>query len=420
MKGRITKRSVASLDPRRREDGATAQQVLWDSDVTGFGCLVTKAGSKSFVFQYRTKGQARKTAPKRITLGKIADLTPDEARRIARDLLHEVRSGRDPAKAWRRRESSTFADLARSYLEEHLPNRKKQARPSTVRNYKILIENHLLPAFRNRQVADIQRQDVEQLHLSMRDTPYQANRMLSAARQLFVHAERLGWRPNNSNPVVAIEKYPEDRRGAKKQVMLSPDQMRDLLHAINQFRDEGGDPVAAAAIEFVFWTGWRIKEALGLRWQDIDAKNAIARLARTKTAEEEYRVLPAEAATVLERIDRKEASPNVFVGRDGRSALTTVRRHWHRIRELAGLDQLEGLGSLRLHDLRHNVVSWDVSRGVSLEMAGKAVGHKSRQATEVYAHFAPDALRRSANERARAMRAAVESTSESSAEMPRS
>lgn len=409
MKGRITKRSVASLEPRQRDDRTTAQQVLWDDDVTGFGCLVTKTGSKSFIFQYRTKGQARKTAPKRITLGKIRDLTPDEARKIARELLHEVRSGRDPAKAWRRRENSTFADLARSYLEDHLPNRKKQARPSTVRNYRILIENHLLPAFRSRQVADIQRQDVEQLHLSMRDTPYQANRMLSAARQLFVHAERLGWRPNNSNPVVAIEKYPEDRRGAKKQVMLSPDQMRDLLRAVREFRGEGGDPVAAAAIEFVFWTGWRVSEALGLRWENVDAESAVARLVKTKTAEEEYRVLPAEAAAVLERIGRKEASPNVFVGRDGRAALTTVRRPWHRIRELAGLGQLDGLGALRLHDLRHNVVSWDVSRGVSLEMAGKAVGHKSRQATEVYAHFAPDALRRSANERAEVMRAALES-----------
>ena len=120
-------------------------------------------------------------------------------------------------------------------------------------------------------------------------------------------------------------------------------------------------------------------------------------------------MLPSEALAVLERVARSAASPQVFVGRDGRAALTTVKRPWERIRELAGLDELEGLGPLRLHDLRHNIVSWDVSRGASLEMAGKAVGHKSRQATEVYAHFAPDALRRSADERARAMRESMES-----------
>ena len=55
--------------------------------------------------------------------------------------------------------------------------------------------------------------------------------------------------------------------------------------------------------------------------------------------------------------------------------------------ELLGLPAFEGLGPLRLHDLRHNVVSWDVSRGVPLEIAGKNVGHRSRRSTEVYAHF---------------------------------
>ncbi len=53
------------------------------------------------------------------------------------------------------------------------------------------------------------------------------------------------------------------------------------------------------------------------------------------------------------------------------------------------------------------MVSWDVSRGASLEVTGKNVGHKSRQATEVYAHFAPNALKRAANERASVMREAV-------------
>ena len=189
--------------------------------------------------------------------------------------------------------------------------------------------------------------------------------------------------------------------------MLSAGQMGKLLKSIREFQGGGGDPMGAAAIEFVFWTGWRISEALGLRWEHVDAGQATARLVKTKTAEEEYRVLPSQALKVLERVSRSEKSAFVFIGKTGVGALTTVRRPWHQIRTLAGLDDLDGLGALRLHDLRHNVVSWDVSRGVSLEMAGKTVGHRSRQATEVYAHFAPDALRRSANERAAAMKVAI-------------
>jgi len=101
-------------------------------------------------------------------------------------------------------------------------------------------------------------------------------------------------------------------------------------------------------------------------------------------------------------------SPYAFPGRGSRGYLTHVKKPWHRIRARAGLDDLDGLGAFRLHDLRHNVVSWDVSRGVPLEIAGKNVGHRSRKSTEVYAHFAPDALKKAADERAAAMREALE------------
>ena len=128
----------------------------------------------------------------------------------------------------------------------------------------------------------------------------------------------------------------------------------------------------------------------------------------TKTAEEEYRQLPTEAIEVLSELP--QISRWAFPGRNITDHLTHVRKPWARIRERAGLDQLDALGPLRVHDLRHNVVSWDVSRGVPLEIAGKNVGHRSRRSTEVYAHFAPDALKRAADERAEAMRAAVEAS----------
>ena len=103
---------------------------------------------------------------------------------------------------------------------------------------------------------------------------------------------------------------------------------------------------------------------------------------------------------ILEGVERVAECPFVFPGRWLRKHLTTVTKPWQEIRKRAWLDSLDGLGALRLHDLRHNVVSWDVSRGVPLEIAGKNVGHRSRQATEIYAHFAPDALKRAADTRA--------------------
>jgi integrase len=238
--------------------------------------------------------------------------------------------------------------------------------------------------------------------------PYQANRVLSVLHHAFRQSERWGWRPQGTNPAAHVDRYPEARRGAKKEVMLTAGQMRSLLAAIDAEEEDGLDPIACAAIRFAFWTGWRISEVLGLRWSNIDLGTGRAKLLRTKTADEEYRHLPNEAIAVLEKLKPDASSPFVFTGRDSRSQLTTVKRPWRRIRERAGLADLDGLGAFRLHDLRHNVVSWDVSRGVPLEIAGRNVGHRSRQATEIYAHFAPDALKRAVDERAAATREATE------------
>lgn len=420
MRGRITKRSVDSLKPRQGPQGARPER-LWDTDVTGFGCLVTKSGHKSYVFQYRTRQQASRT-PKRLTIGAHGELTPDEARTIARDLLLKVRSGEDPGLEWRRVKGETFGDLADHFMHTYLHKKKRPPRASTRRDYEVLLRVHLLPRFGKRRASEITTQDLDDFHQRLRGTPYQANRALGLAHQLFKHAERLGWRPQATNPTLGVDRYPEQRRGAKKNVMLTAEQMAQLHHAIQAEKDrstQGENPAqqarnhnACAAIELAFWTGWRISEILQLQWHNLNLETGTARLEKTKTAAEEHRSIPEEAIRILTTLDRHHETPWVFPGRNPSTPLTTVRRHWYRIRQRAQLDNLDGLGPLRLHDLRHNAVSWDVSRGTPLEIAGKNVGHRSRQATEIYAHFAPTSLKREADARAQAMRDALETKAE--------
>jgi len=205
-----------------------------------------------------------------------------------------------------------------------------------------------------------------------------------------------------------IDKYPEEKRGDRKEVMLDAEQMAQLLAAIDEEEKAGTNANACTAIRLAFRTGWRIGEVLRLKWKNVDLEQGLAKLTQTKTSREEYRHLPEEAVRILRRLSHAPNSPYVLPGDDLKNHLTTVRRPWKKIRRRAGLDNLDGLGPLRIHDLRHNVVSWDVSRGVPLEIAGKNVGHRSRRSTEVYAHFAPTTLKRAADERAQAMRHAME------------
>lgn len=402
MKKRITKRVVDSLTLSGK------RTYIWDTDVTGFGLQVTAKGTKSYVFQYRLPGRGRSATAKRITLGRHGDLTPDQARRIAADHLLAVKAGDDPALGRSSSGRHTVKDLEQRFLYEHLPDKKKPPRQSTIDFYETIFRKHIVPRIGTKHVDAVTTNDLERLHSAMRATPYIANRTLSVLQQAFDQAERWGWRPQHTNPALHIDKYVEERRGSRKEVMLSAEQMANLLEAIDEEEEAGVSPIACNAIRVAFWTGWRIGEVLSLEWDNMNLEHGVAKLVRTKASEEEYRQIPAEALDVIREQPRLAGCPYVFPGRVP-DRLTTVKKPWARIRKRAKLDDLDGLGPLRLHDLRHNVVSWDVSRGVPLEIAGKNVGHRSRRSTEVYAHFAPDALKRAADARAKAMKRALES-----------
>ena len=128
--------------------------------------------------------------------------------------------------------------------------------------------------------------------------------------------------------------------------MLDAEQMAELLKAIQAEEQSGSDPIACAAIRVVFWTGWRIGEVLGLEWANLDLDNGVAKLLKTKTAEEEYRQLPAEAVNIVEGLSPQAYSRWVFPGRNPDEHLESVRKPWSKIRKRAKLDNLEGLASI--------------------------------------------------------------------------
>ena len=86
MKDKITKQTVESLKPVAKD------RFLWDSELPMFGCKITPKGRRVYLLQYRIKRRSR-----RFTIGTHGVLSAGEARNIARNLLHEVVLGHDPA-----------------------------------------------------------------------------------------------------------------------------------------------------------------------------------------------------------------------------------------------------------------------------------------------------------------------------------
>ena len=111
------------------EEGAQPSErefAIWDSELKGFGLRVRPSGARSYVVVYRPIGEGRKAAVRRVTLGAVGKITPDEARRIARKVLGSVAHGDDPAadRAQERR-AATFKEIAELFLAEHVVAKRK-------------------------------------------------------------------------------------------------------------------------------------------------------------------------------------------------------------------------------------------------------------------------------------------------------
>src|SRR3954467_9173389 len=201
---------------------AEADYVVWDAELPGFGVRVKPSGVKSYVVQYRNRATG---ASRRKTIGQHGPLlTFHKAREQARIILADALKGNDPVADGRAiRAAPTVRQLALDYLEQHaLPKKRKRS----VENDRSMLDRIILPRLGGKRVSDVQSRDIHALHVGMKDTPYQANRVLALMSKMFSLAVNWGWR--SDNPVKGIERFHEERR----ERWLSDDELGRILGAM--------------------------------------------------------------------------------------------------------------------------------------------------------------------------------------------
>ncbi len=403
---RVTKRSVDALVPSDKD------LFLWDDSLPGFGVKVTPSGHKSYVAQYRPGAGGRRAVAKRIVLGQHGVLTPDEARKRAKQILGSVAHGHDPAdERASEKQRQTVSELGESYLKE-VKDRKKAG---TAKEYERLWKKHVIPGLGSKKAAAVTAQDIRKLHGSMSETPYVANRVVAMLGGFFRFAERENARPPHMNPARGIELYPESPR----ERFLTPDEFRMLGVALTTAETDGlppapqhkrkpgkpekqkhrpkskdkpipANPLAVAAIRLLALTGCREGEILSLRWDAVDLERGYLRLADSKTGKS-VRPLGQSAAEILGTLPKIEGNPYVLPGLKKGEHLKEITRVWFAVRQAAKLDDL------RIHDLRHSFASVPATGGESLLVVRSLLGHKRASTTERYAHLADDPVKRAAD-----------------------
>lgn len=361
---RLTKRLIESQSIKDKD------VLLWDTEVKGFLCKITPTGKRIYLFYYRTQ-DGRQRKPK---IGDHGAISCEEARLIAQRWLNEVSHGGDPsAQKLLLKTLPTVKELSEKYMKEHASLKKSSSKKEDQR----LWQQYILPLLGELKVSSIKREDILQLHHSMKHLPTTANRVLSLISKAFNLAELWGYRSDNTNPCRHVKKYAENKR----ERFLNQEEISRLNEVLLEEEQEKKElPSVIHALRLLLLTGCRLNEILSLRWDEVSFERNCLNLSDSKTGNRTVYLSP-QALDLLKSISREQDNPYVITGKKKQSHLINLQKPWRRIRKKAELN------NVRIHDLRHTFASIAAENGLSLPIIGALLGHKQTQTTARYAHL---------------------------------
>ncbi len=310
-------------------------------------------------------------------MGRVGNEPIDKHRREAAAIIDRIKRGEDPRPP-KPAPEPTVADLADRFLEKFVAVRCK---PRTAKNYRLSIQHQILPALGTKPLKDVGPKDVTALHHELRDRPAAANQAVWVLSKMFALAENWGMVPPGRRPTRHVRQF----RDTSRERFLTPEEYRHLGATLTGLEAMGSMiPSAVAAIRLLMLTGYRSDEILTLTWDDVDRTSRVLRLRDSKTGP---RMVPLTRPVlkVLDGIEREDGVPWVLRGAKVGSRLACLSYHWRRIRQEAGLRDVQ------VHDLRHSYASRALALGEGLPAIGRLLGHVRVSTTAKYAHLLRDA-----------------------------
>jgi len=145
-----------------------------------------------------------------------------------------------------------------------------------------------------------------------------------------------------------------------------------------------------AILEFLYATGTRVSELLGLRLSDVDPEGGLVRV-KGKGSKERLIPFGKAAARALERylrevrpsLDRGESGGGVFLNRRGRPlSRMAIWNLVHGAAERAGVKK-----RVSPHTLRHTFATHLLEGGADLAVVQELLGHADISTTQIYTHL---------------------------------
>jgi integrase len=320
-----------------------------------------------------------------VILGFVSSMNKRQAMKIADEHLRPLNLGKITP-------FSTI--LFRDFIEKHfVPNAFPTLKTSTRKRYQSTLKTHLLPAFGDLRLCDLQRVEIQAFVLRKMDKGLSwetADLLRNLLSKIYRCAKKWGYF-SGDNPASEID-LPQ-KKPVREKCVLMPPQITKLLAVLRE-------PFRTMALVGIL-TGLRVGEILGLRWSDVDFASAQLRVSQrcyrgemdSPKTRASQRTLPLPPACIqaLKRVQPgfRPEQKDALVFRTSKGTPYSDTNILHR--ELKPAGQKIDAPWLSWHTFRRTHATLLQLAGGSLKDAQAQLGHSRLSTTlEIYTIPLPD------------------------------
>lgn len=269
--------------------------------------------------------------------------------------------------------SLTFRALAVKYYEYAKP------RATTIKNQTAMMENHF-PMIDD-PIDQISKQRIMEWYIQFTDKDLvigTKNLVITVIKSIFAFGSKYYDLPN---PTLSLKRLKAKKR---KYDTWTVEEFERYIQAEHS-------PLYAAIITFMYWTGARKGEVLGLQYTDFQngtvhihqqmTVNGLAPL-KTDSSERTLKLLDRVQDVLKPFLEACDDSRPFVFGGESPIPVATLYTHFTRTVNRAGLKQI------RVHDLRHSFATNAIASGANIVAVSKYLGHASINITlSTYTHL---------------------------------
>ncbi len=364
MRCKITKATVEALK---------SGDILADTEIRGFVARRLPSGVITYGLRYRVGLRKQRW----LALGVHGRVTPEKARRLAKQRVGEVAADRDPAserEAEQQRvkeaSASTVDALLDAFVERHV--RKNLRSAGEVER---VFDKYVRPRIGSQSIYRLRRRDVVEMLDAIEDEngPVMADRTLAHLRKGF------NWQAARDDafipPIVRGMARTKPAERARKRILDDPE-VRDLWAALDVAMVPRAFP---AYVRTLLLTAQRRDEVSQMGWDEIEGNTWVISSNRHKTGNATGdKVVPLTRAT-LELLGEPQKKGFVFSTTKGEKPFSGFSKAKRALdAAIAEMRMAEGRKPMPpwvLHDLRRTARSLMSRAGVLADIAERVLGH---------------------------------------------